>query len=289
MEKANGNGKASVIVFDIETYSTHDRVILEEIRAEAVAKRPAQNTLKDLKIKWDTTEERAKRSAEAVAKTALDPMLAAVVVVAYSADGSDHVTEVFASHAAERAGLENLAADWDELIGPETLLVGHNIAGFDMPVLIGAWNRHDIVPPDFFPTFSRGRFHGNYYDTMEHIPNNRGGFVSLEAACRACGLPAAKAVTWEGAPMHGGRVAEAFERAEFDLLREYCAADVEAELRLFLRLTHGGSYGLSRKSDGIREALEPIWANESLDRAQKKMASFDALNQMGVIPRGLVA
>lgn len=281
--------KASVIVFDIETYSTRSEAMIEEIRAEAVAKRPAQNVAKEKKIAWDTTEGRMRRGAEAVSKTALDHILASVLVVAYSVDGADHVTEVFASHEAERAGLENLAADWDDLIGPETLLVGHNIAGFDMPVLIGAWNRHDIEPPDFFPTFRGGRFYGKYYDTMEHIPNNRAGFVSLDAACRALGLPAAKSCTWEGLPMSGGRVAEAFERAQFDLLREYCLADVEAELRLFLRLTHGGSYGLSRRGDGIREALAPIWSNEALDRVQKKIASFDALNQMGLIPGGLVA
>ncbi len=281
--------KASVIVFDIETYSTRSDALIEKVREEAVAKRPAQNLAKEKKIAWDTTEGRMRRGAEAVAKTALDPMLASVLVVAYSVDGQDCVTEVFASHDAERAGLENLAADWDDLIGPETLLVGHNIAGFDMPVLIGAWNRHDIEPPDFFPAFRRGKFFGNYYDTMEHIPNNRAGFVSLEDACRALGLPSAKSCTWEGLEMHGGRVAEAFERAQFDLLREYCLADVEAELRLFLRLTHGGNYGLSRKGDGIREALAPIWDNDALDRVQKKIASFDALNQMGLIPRGLVA
>lgn len=281
--------KASVIVFDIETYSTHDKAIIEEIRAEAVGKRPAQNTLKELKIAWDTTEARMRRGAEAVSKTALDPMLASVLVVAYNVDGVEHVTEVFASNDAERAGLENLAEDWDDLIGPETLLVGHNIAGFDLPVLLGAWNRHDIVPPDFFPTFRRGKFFGNYYDTMEHIPNNRAGFVSLDDACRAFGLPVAKGVMWEGQPMHGGRVAVAFERAEFELLQEYCAADVSAQLNLFLRLTHGGHYGLNLRADGIREALAPIWGNESLDRVQKKIASFDALNQMGFIPGGLVA
>jgi hypothetical protein len=279
--------KASVIVFDIETYSTRDAQILEEIRDAAVKKRPAQNTLKEIKGAWGTTEARAARGAEAVAKTALDPMLAAVLVVAYSVDGVNHVTEVFASHEAERAGLENLAEDWDAIMGPDTLLVGHNIAGFDMPVLIGAWNRHDIEPPDFFPRFSRGRFHGNYYDTMQQIPNNNAGFVSLDTACRALGLPSAKSCTWEGLPMTGARVAEAFERAQFELLQEYCLADVEAELRLFLRLTHGGSYGLSRRSDSVREALEPIWASETLDRAQKKIASFDALRQLGVIPQGI--
>ena len=281
--------RAGVIVFDIETYSTRNETLIEEIRAEAIAKRPAQNTKKEIKTEWDTTEARMRRSAEAVGATALDPMLAAVLVVAYNVDGVEHVTEVFASDDAERAGLENLSADWNALIGPETLLVGHNIADFDMPVLIGAWNRHDIDPPAFFPVFKRGKFFGNFYDSMEHIPNNRAGFVGLDAACRALGLPSAKACSWEGRPMNGGRVAEAFERAQFELLQEYCLADVSAELALFQRLTHGGRYGLSRKGEALREALSPIWEDSTLDHTQKKLASFDALHQLGVIPRGLVA
>jgi hypothetical protein len=299
--------KASVIVFDIETYSTRDPQMIEKTINDSLKLKPTPTNIKRvacalddceeeevsaervkaLKGAWHTSEVRAARGALAVAKTALDPMLASVLVVAYSVDGSDHVTEIFATAEGERAGLENLAEEWDDLIGPDTLLVGHNIAGFDMPVLLGAWNRHDIEPPDLFPSFSRGRFHGNFYDTMQQIPNNNGGFVGLELACRAMGLSTAKSVLWKGEPMDGGRVAQAFEECEFDLLREYCAADVEAELRLFLRLTHGGSYGLSRRSDSVREALEPIWASETLDRAQKKIASFDALRQLGVIPQGI--
>lgn len=280
--------KAAVIVFDIETYSTRDPRLIEEIRNEAVAKRPAQNTLKALKTEWDTTEARAARGAEAVGKTALDPMLASVLVVAWERDGLAETTQVWVDAQDEGEGLHSLAAHWDDIAGPETLWVGHNIEGFDMPVLLGAWNRHDIEPPDWFPRLHRGRWQGRIYDTMQKIPNSQAGFVSLDNVCRALGLPSAKRVDWKGEPMTGGRVAEAFEEGAYALLREYCLADVEAESALFQRLTHGGRYGVGPRDAGIRAALEAIWSSPELDRVGKKLASFDALHGLGVIPGGIV-
>lgn len=281
--------KASVIVFDIETYSTRNNELMEQIRSEAVEKRPAQNTLKALKTTWDTTEARAQRGAEAVGKTALDPLLASVLVVAWQADGVEGVTPVWCDADEEAAGLLQLAEDWERMAGPETVWVGHNIEGFDMPVLLGAWNRHDIEPPAWFPRFHRGRWQGRVYDTMQNTPNNRAGFVSLDALSRALGLPGAKSVDWKGEPMNGSRVAAAFEEGQFGLLQTYCLADVYAEAAVFQRLTHGGTYGVHPRENAIRDALLPIWGADHLDDITKKVASFDALQTLGVIPRGLVA
>jgi len=305
MESAVKNAKASVIVFDIETYSTRDPRMIEEIREEAISKRPAQNTAKELKIAWDTTEARAERGAEAVAKTALDPMLASVLCVVYrvyglSPEPSDYFTDCMAdhelrqgqhyndhAHLAEGEALADLAQRWDEIAGPDTLWVGHNIEGFDLPVLLGAFLRHDIEPPAHFPRFSHGRWFGSIYDTMCHYPNNRAGFVSLDTACRALGMPAAKSHLWQGEPMSGKRVAAAYEAGACELIIEYCAVDVAAEARVFERLTNGRLFAGNSRTEAKRAALAPIWASTDLDRGSKKIASFDALLALGEIPAGL--
>jgi len=305
MEVEVKNAKAAVIVFDIETYSTRDPRLIEEIRDEAVRKRPAQNVAKELKLAWDSTEARAERGAEAVAKTALDPMLASVLCVVYRVYGlapepQDYFIDCMAehdlrrgpnyndhAHQVEGGALAELVDRWDEIAGPDTLWVGHNIEGFDLPVLLGAFLRHDIEPPDHFPRFSHGRWYGAIYDTICHIPNNRAGFVSLDTACKALGLPSAKSHMWNGEPMSGGRVAEAYESGACELIIEYCAVDVAAESRVFERLTNGRLCATNSRSEAKRAALAPIWASTELDRCAKKMASFDALMALGEIPAGL--
>lgn len=286
-EKVTVGARASVIVFDIETYSTRNVAMMERVRREAVERRPAQNTARALKDEWDTPEAEALRGAEAVAKTALDPMLATVLCVAWRADDDEAVTAVWCDDEEEAAGLLQLAEEWEALAGPETLWVGHNIEGFDLPVLLGAWNRHDIEPPAWFPRLYRGRWQGRIYDTMAMTPNNRAGFVSLDALSGALGLSPAKSIEWDGEPMDGSRVGLAFEAGEYALLQDYCLADVAAEQAVFLRLTHGGQYGVGPRVNAIRETLEPIWESELLDRNAKKIASFDALLSLGVIPGGV--
>ena len=305
METEVKNAKASVIVFDIETYSTRDARLIEEVREEAICKRPAQNTLKELKLAWDTEKARMERGAEAVSKTALDPMLASVLCVVYrvyglSPEPEDFFTDCMAdqelrqgpnyndhAHQAEGAALADLATRWDEIAGPDTLWIGHNIEGFDLPVLLGAFLRHDIEPPDHFPRFSHGRWYGSIYDTMCHIPNNRAGFVSLDTACKALGLPTAKSHLWKGEPMSGKRVAEAYEAGACELIIEYCAVDVAAEARVFERLNGGRLFAANSRTEAKRAALAPIWSSADLDRGSKKIASFDALLALGEIPAGL--
>jgi DNA polymerase III epsilon subunit-like protein len=305
METETKNARASVIVFDIETYSTRDSRMIEKIRNEAVQKRPAKNLAKDKKTAWNTEESRAARGAEAVSKTALNPMLASVLCVVYRVYGltpepADYFIDGMADHTlrdgpnyndhahqAEGEALADLAIRWDEIAGPDTLWVGHNIEGFDLPVLLGAWLRHDIEPPDHFPRLSHGRWYGSIYDTMAHYPNNNAGFVSLDSVCEALHLPSAKSHIWQGEPMTGARVAAAYESGACELIIEYCAVDVAAEARVFERLTNGRLRAGNHRAEAKRAALAPIWASDAIDRESKKILSFDALMALGEIPAGL--
>lgn len=305
METETKNTKASCIVFDIETYSTRDPRLIEEVREEAVQKRPAKNIAKEKKIQWDMEENRAARGAEAVSKTALDPMLASVLCVVYrvyglSPEPEDHYIDCMLpddlrggpnenghAYQAEGEWLTELAEQWNSYAGPDTLWVGHNIEGFDLPVLLGAWLRHDIEPPAHFPRLSHGRWRGAIYDTMAHYPNNCAGFVSLDKVSKALGLPTAKHREWDGAPMSGARVAAAYEAGETELIVNYCADDVVAEARVFERLTNGRMYAGNPRTEAKIAALKPIWASDAIDRDSKKILSFDALKALGEIPAGL--
>lgn len=305
METEVKNAKAAVIVFDIETYSTRDARMIEKIREEAVKSRPAKNLAKEKKLQWDLEETRAARGAEAVRKTALNPMLASVLCVVYRVYGlspepqnyyidcmltddlrggpleNDH------AHRAEGEWLAELAEQWEGFAGPDTLWVGHNIEKFDLPVLFGAWLRHDIEPPENFPRLSHGRWYGSIYDTMAHYPNNDAGFVSLETVSEALGLPTAKNRLWQGEPMTGKRVEEAYEAGAGELIIEYCGDDVAAEALVFHRLTNGRLSVGNRRAEAKRAALAPIWASDAIDRESKKILSFDALMALGEIPAGL--
>src|SRR5688572_24780312 len=64
--------KARLLPFDLETYRTRDLRQVERLQAEALEKRPAQNTLKDLKTQWDTAAAREGRCREVLDKTAVD-------------------------------------------------------------------------------------------------------------------------------------------------------------------------------------------------------------------------
>ena len=68
--------KPRLITLDIETYRTRNPVFVDRIQGEALTKRPAQNAAKEVKLDWDTDRARAERANEALAKTAVNVLLA---------------------------------------------------------------------------------------------------------------------------------------------------------------------------------------------------------------------
>jgi len=279
------NGKARLIVLDIETYRTRDAELVEQISQEAIDKRPAQNALKELKLEWDTETAREARAAEALAKTAVDPLLAEVLccAVAVGADGGRLEFEGM-TESNDRPMLAQLAEDLNQMAGPRTIWVGHNIEGFDLPVLLNRWRHYDIRPPEHFPMPVRHGWRGWVYDTMLRCPSKNGmGFVSLDDACAAYGI-AGESIFWRGEPMDGSRVGEAFKAGKYDMIMRYCDQDVQTTRALYLRMTAGDTWGTYGLADEVAQQIAAIEASGQSEGV-RAIAKCAVLERAGLVPK----
>lgn len=265
------------VVFDVETYRTREAEVVERLTREAIAKRPAESAKKDVKSQWDTSAARQARADEAVGSTSVDVTLAEVVCICAGAPGGE--AEFTCSGDDEVATLHR-AADWlDNVAGPDTVWAGHNIAGFDLSILLNRWRRFGIRPPRHFPVYAGGRWRGRVFDTMTRIPS-RSGFVSLEEACRMHRVPM-RDVMWRGDAVDGSRVGALVDAGEWTVLEVYCGEDVAAEGRLYEALTLGGAWGCFDR--GIWEQVSELRGASGLSDGARALAIVALLERSGVI------
>lgn len=137
--------------------------------------------------------------------------------------------------ATQREMLEELRSGFDARVGDETVIVGHNILGFDLRKLRNAYLREKARMPA-----ALARKDQPVFDTMDQYGRRfsigKGGrsemYTTLEFLCQEWGLPSPKT---EG--MTGAQVPEAFKDGRFDEIVAYCLRDVVAESNLYLRMT----------------------------------------------------
>ncbi len=277
---------AKRITVDIETYRTMIPAVVERVRSEAMEKSPAQNVRKEIKDEWNTTRAREQRAAEAVSRTAVNVLLAEVLCVCFLADEEPvELSLMPLERGTTVEGLTALSQGLDELAGPDTIWAGHNIAGFDLQVLLNAWRRNEIRPPEHFPRFNRGRWVGRVFDTMLRTPCENGlNFVGLSTVCEAYGMGAAKSRMWRGMPMCGELVGDAYDAGEYQVIVDYCADDVRVEDALYRRMTCGGTWGTWSEDEGLLEYFQEIDGSEMSDTA-RKLAKYVALEAAGKVPR----
>lgn len=309
---------ARVCVVDIETKATADPGVIRFLREGLKDEEPpakidsrsksgraleragllahykeVKNKTAWLEENWGAEEVLEARLAEEIEGTAVDPLFAEVIVAAFSFDeGEVHVI----SQTPEMEGRgdsfvkteRELLADLSTALGmgtsQETVWVGHNLAGFDVPVLMQAWRRHRLRAPVWFPSMRWGRCRGKVFDTMVECAA-RTPFTSAERAAAAFGI-AFKGVDWCGTPMEGSRVGEAWAAGEIDLLREYCAADVAATRELARRMS-GDWSALDRERIGAAslvqgDELVEIAIGAESDR-EKLVGVVEYLRGLGVI------
>lgn len=275
--------KVRQIYFDTETYRTRNEAAIKRVCDAAIAKQPAQNTAKELKLEWNTEEGRDARAKAALDKTAVNVLLAEVLVVCYS-----HSEEGFCANGmrqTEREALEGLAKDWAALSCCDTIWIGHNIQNFDLPLLLNRFRRHGITPPPDFPKFSNGRWIGRVFDTMTRTPCENGlGLVSLDSAMEAYGIPVGEGVQWQGEAMNGARVGAAFEAGEYDVIQEYCMEDVIGVIALYERMTFCGTWGTYDTRDSVAEQIRVIEQSD-LSEAVKALAKYEVIDKAGLVPR----
>lgn len=277
--------KANRIVIDIETYRTLNEDVLRRVREDAQNKEPAQNVKKEIKELWRTTEAINKRMAEAVEKTAVDPLIAEVLCICVRVDGEAKRATFMPLTPAEIANwLDTFARMMDDWAGPDTVWVGHNIAGFDLAVLTNTFRRYGVRPPEHFPKFIGKRFQGRVYDTMLRTPCSNGlNLVSLDDTFAAMGLGAAKRVQWRSMTMCGALVGEAYDAGDYNTILDYCDADVESEERLYEAMTFKGTWGTFDRHDIVAAEIAAIRETKQSDTAMR-LAIYGLMESHGMIP-----
>lgn len=115
---------------------------------------------------------------------------------------------------------------------PETVLVGHNVLGFDLRKLRWAYVRHGLRMP-----FALQGTDQPVFDTMLKyaglfsIGDNKGLFVALDNLLQEFGIESHKG------EMDGSQVPGLVAAGRVDDLVQYALLDVLAEAELFLRMT----------------------------------------------------
>lgn len=217
------------VVLDIETGHAPEPII-----ARAVAQLKAPSNYKDPGKIAEYLADQAEKVREKSALLDGAPVTAVSVVCG----ASRHVfTAGSVGGTGESAVLVELRKHLDAVTGPETVLVGHNLCGFDLPNLRAAYIRarlalpmclrlhedDDAGKPPVFDTMRRFRF----FTSERHDER----FVSLADVIDAFGLPRIK----EG---YSGKDMPALAAdGKWDIIREYCLLDTVATEAVYLLMT----------------------------------------------------
>jgi len=277
---------ARVVTLDCETIPCQLEEVREQLRRETDAARPAQNRAKADKEVWDTPEGCEARFQTALAKTAVDPLFCGVLCVSWAVDDErpQTIKAMPWSKRREARMAKGLAQTWAEAADVSTVWCGHNLCGFDLRVLLALFRRTGVRPPEHFPRWYAGRWHGRTHDSMlEAACGHPLNFISLESACRAVGVSGAKTIVWNGEAVSGERVQEMYEGKAYREIVKYCEQDVRVTRALYQAQTFRGTYPGGRL-DGVVAQLEEI-DGSNLSDAQMALAKLRILESSGVVPR----
>ena len=277
--------KARVVVMDIETKASTQAAVLAQIRVEQLEKTPANNVKKAIKDLWDTPAGEKDRIDAAIAKTAVNTLLAEPIVIGFARDDSDVEMFPIGDLSPDCYTLTNVADYIAAHIGPETLWVGHNLVAFDLMVLLSSFRRWDIPLPAVYPRLVNGRYprwEGPVYDTMVAV-GAPGGFISADALSVSLGLPSLKNKEWRGQPVTGALVGAMLEAKEYELITEYCAEDIRGTRDVFRKLTFGGTYGTGREVSDVVAAIEQILGGDE-DQATKDHLILRSMENLRTLP-----
>lgn len=277
---------ARLIILDIETYRTRDAEAIERIREEAYNKECAKSASKDAKLEWNTEAARQERFREALDKTAVDTFLAEILCIVVAIDEGPPIKLFVASDRGHGTAEAELLTKFAEIVehhaSQDTVWVGHNIEGFDLPVLLNRMRRHRIQLPAVMP-FPIGKgWRGRVYDTMQRAPGRM--FVSMDSLCEAYDVEL-RPVMWQGEPMHGGRVGACYDAAEIGILLDYCAEDVLATRDLYNVMTCFDKHGTYPPPSGLADRLDAIERDESLTESAKAISQVAAIKAAGAWPK----
>lgn len=162
----------------------------------------------------------------------------------------------------------------------DTLLIGHNIVGFDAPILNRVWGTK-ITNAQLYDTLLVSRL-------LE--PSREGGH-SLESWGKRLGLPKMDyASAWELEVYRKQEyVGECFDSPTYPLIKDYCVADVAVTHKLYTRLVEDScKKGFSAESIAIEHQVAAIITEQErngfkLDQAKASLLLAEIKQRMGGI------
>jgi predicted PolB exonuclease-like 3'-5' exonuclease len=216
------------IYFDIETIPCQAAGVKEElassIKPPGTLKKPESIAEWEKTAKPDLTE-------EAWLKTSFDGGLGQMIAIAWAID--DGPVEWLYSPNTSLEGSRELLIDFFEDLkhfhSDRPVLVGHNVAGFDLPFIRKQAIRYNVKPPFWFPKQIKP-WQDNIYDTM--LQWDAKNFISMDKLCKILGLPGKDGIT-------GADVWPMALEGKFEEIGAYCAKDVERTRSLYKRMTFG--------------------------------------------------
>lgn len=110
-------------------------------------------------------------------------------------------------------------------------LAGHNIKGFDIPFLCHKLLKHKMAFPKQLKVAGKKPWQIEHIDTVELMQFGSGPYISLDQMCLHLEVDSPK----EG-EVNALGVWDAFKAGQYDLIAQYCKADVRAWYKCYTRM-----------------------------------------------------
>jgi len=248
----------TALYIDIETIPAQRPDVLEAIRASkqaelevalAAVKAPG-NYGAEAAEKWMLDKGHAQISAlncafeadvdEAYRKTSFDGAFGQVCVIGYAVNGEapQYVRADDLTASGEVALLEAFSCALTDLIPANevftTVVVGHNVVGFDLRFLVQRYIVNRVRPHAIIARASQAKpwESDKVFDTMVQWGGSGakpGG--SLDKLCKALSIPSPKGA------IDGSKVWDFVKAGQIEAVAEYCAKDVAATRAVHQRMT----------------------------------------------------
>ena len=214
------------IFIDLETIPTDREDVIERINADIKA--PGQYKKPESIAQW-LTENRESELDSLVRKTALDGAFGRICCFGFAID--DQPADTFVGTETDiLAGVSTLlnALNSDRYT---TLIIGHNICGFDLRFLFQRYIVNQLPVP-FLVRYAANLKpweSDKVFDTMTQWAGV-GNRISLDKLCMALGVNSPKG------DLDGSKVFDYWEAGRIAEIAEYCKKDVEATRQVFRRM-----------------------------------------------------
>lgn len=259
------------LFIDIETLGTNDETLVD-VRPPKTMSKP------ETIAKWEV-EEKPRAVKEALARTSFDSILGRICCVCFAIDDGP----VFCfSHDDEKTLLEQLYRDISQVsrtnirgfdVNHSLTIVGHNVAGFDLPFLKHRSLIHNVKPPaEILKAMSAKPWDACIADTMLMWSSDREKRVSVDKLCVAFGIPGK-------GDFDGSMVADTWPIDPQKVI-DYCADDVRRTQDIYHRLKFkefqridGQNKSEAPKLDAERAQI-PVETNTTLTETVKQPGEY---------------